>query len=113
MIEEAPEEQLLLGEVDILNELPQSEVEYVATHSPIAHLGKKESLTLGEDLQGIVLLVSGRVRVHQPTLRNQDLTFSVVEGGTIVAQTSSTSRPLWVLRVEALEPSVLRIVGWV
>ena len=31
MIEEAPEEQLLPAHVDILEELPQSEVDHVAT----------------------------------------------------------------------------------
>jgi hypothetical protein len=33
---------------------------------------------------------------------------SVVEGGTVVGRTSSTPRPL---RVEALEASILRVVG--
>jgi CRP/FNR family cyclic AMP-dependent transcriptional regulator len=112
MIEDASEDQLLLAGVDILWGLPQSEVEYVATRSPIVHLGKKESLTLGEDHPGILLLVSGRVRAHEPTFRNQDLTFFVVEGGTLVGQTSSASSPSQALRIEALEPSVLRVVWW-
>jgi hypothetical protein len=34
MIEEAPEEQLLPAHVDILEELPQSEVDHVATAFP-------------------------------------------------------------------------------
>ena len=81
MIEEAPEEQLLLAPVDILEELPQSEVHHITMRSPIVRLGKKENLTLGEDRRGVLFLVSGRVRVHEPTVGNQDLTFSVVEGG--------------------------------
>jgi CRP/FNR family transcriptional regulator, cyclic AMP receptor protein len=113
MIDDAlGEEELLLVEVDILGDLPQSEVDYLATRSQIVRLGKKESLTLGEDLHRILLLVSGRVRVHEPAFRGQDLTFSVAEGGTLVGQTGSALRPSRTLRVEALEPSILRIVGW-
>jgi CRP/FNR family cyclic AMP-dependent transcriptional regulator len=113
MIDDArDEEQLLLAEVDILEDLPQSEVEHLATRSQIVRLSKKESLTLGEDLHGILLLVSGRVRVHEPAYRGQDLTFSVAEGGTVVGQTKSALRPSRTLRVEALEPSVLRTIGW-
>jgi CRP/FNR family transcriptional regulator, cyclic AMP receptor protein len=113
MIDDAlGEEQLLLAEVDILEDLPQSEMDYLATRSPIVRLGNKESLTLGEDLHGILLLLSGRVRVHEPAFRGQDLTFSVAEGGTVVGQTGSALRPSRTLRVEALEASVLRTLGW-
>ena len=107
------EEQLLpLAKVDILEGLPQSEVEYVATRSSNVRLSKRESLILGESLLSILLLVSGRVRVHEPSSRGLDLTFSVVEGGTVVGQTGSTPRPSRVLGVEALEPSNLTVVGW-
>ena len=109
MIEDIPGEPLLLAEVNILRELPQSEVEYLARRSPMVHLAEKESLTLGEYQQGVFLLLSGRVRVHEPTFGNQDLTFSVLEGGTVVGQPASKPRPS---RVEALEASVLRVVGW-
>ena len=112
MIEDAPEEQLqLLAEMDILEGLPRSEVEYVDARSPIVRLSKKESLVLDESLRGILLLVSGRVRVHETNCRGQDLTFSVVEGGTVVGQTGSTPRSSRVL-LEGLAPSVLRVVGW-
>jgi CRP/FNR family transcriptional regulator, cyclic AMP receptor protein len=110
MIEDIPGEPLLLAEVDVIRELPQSEVEYLARRSPMVHLAKKGSLTLGEYQQGIFLLLRGRVRVHEPTTcGNQDLTFSVVEGGTVVGQRGSKPRPS---HVEALEASVLMVVGW-
>ena len=112
MIDDAlGEEQFLLAEVDILEDLPQSELNYLATRSQIVRLSKREGLTLGDDLHGILLLVSGRVRVHEPAFRGQDLTFSVAEGGTVVGKTGSTLRPSRTLRVEALEPSVLRTLG--
>ena len=108
MIEDASEEHVLFAEVDILRELPQSELEYIATRCSIVHLGKKESLTLGGDRRGVLFLISGRVRVHEAAFGNQDLTFSVVESATVVGrQTSSTPRSL---RLEALEPSVLRVL---
>src|SRR5919107_1600405 len=110
MIEDIPEKRGHLAEVDVLRELPQSEVEYLAKRSPMVHLAEKESLTLGEYHQGVFLLLSGRVRVHEPTtFGTQDLTFSVVEGGTVVGQPGSKPRPS---RVEALEASVLMVVGW-
>jgi CRP-like cAMP-binding protein len=112
MIEEAPEEQLLLAHVDILEELPPCEVFHLATRSPLVRLGEKESLTLGENLRGILFLVSGRVRVHEPSFGGQDLTFSVFEGGTLVGHSGSTSRPSRALLVEALEASVLRVLEW-
>ncbi len=103
------EEQLLLADVDILRELPRGELKYVAARSRVVRLVKKGSLALGEDLHGILLLVSGRVRVHEPSSVGPDLTFSVLEGGTVLGQADSTPRPS---RVEALEPSVLRVLGW-
>jgi len=113
MIDDAlGEEQFLLAEVDILEDLPQSELNYLATRSQIVRLSKREGLTLGDDLHGILLLVSGRVRVHEPAFRGQDLTFSVAEGGTVVGQTESALRPSRTLHVEALESSVLRTLGW-
>ena len=113
MIEDAPEEQLrLLAEVDILEELPRSEVEYVDARAPIVRLSKKESLALDGNLRGILLLVSGRVRVHETNCRGQDLTFSVVEGGNVVGQTGSSPRSSRGLLLEGLALSVLRVVGW-
>ena len=70
MIEDASEELLLFAEVDIFRELPPGELEYLATRCPIVHLGKKKSLTLGDEQRGILFLISGRVRVHEPTFGN-------------------------------------------
>lgn len=112
MIEEAPEEQLLLAHVDVLGGLPPCEVEYLARLTPIVRLAKKENLTLGEDLRGLLFLLSGRVRVHEPNFGGQDLTFSVFEGGTLVGQSGSTPGPSRASLVEALEASVLRVLEW-
>ena len=114
MIDDAlgEEDLLLLAEVEILEDLSQSEVDYLATRAQIVRLRKKENLNLGEDLHGLLLLVSGRVRVHEPALRGQDLTFSVAEGGTVVGQTGATPRSSRALHLQALEASDLRMLGW-
>jgi CRP/FNR family cyclic AMP-dependent transcriptional regulator len=114
MIEDAPpaEEHRLLAKVDILEGLPQAEVDYVATHSETIRLGKKGSFAPGEDSRRILVLLSGRVRVHEPSVGDQDLTFSVVEEGTVLGQTGFAPRRSRALRVEALEPSVLSVVAW-
>ena len=109
MIEDIPVEPLLLAEVNILRELPQSELEYLTRQCPIVPLAEKESLILGEYQQGVILLLSGTVRVYEPTtFGTQDLTFSLVEGGTVVGQPASKPRPS---RLEALEASVLMVLG--
>ena len=56
MIDDGPgeEQERLLAEVAVLRGLPEREVNHVATRSPIVRLGKKESLTLGEDLRGFL-----------------------------------------------------------
>ncbi|HEV8044878.1 MAG TPA: hypothetical protein VGP38_06850, partial [Rubrobacter sp.] len=107
-----PEQLQLLAEVDILEGVPQCELKSVAARSQVVSLAKRESLALGEDPRVILLLVSGRVRVHEPGSLGPDLTFSVVDGGTVVGQTGSAPRPSLALRVEALEPSALRVLGW-
>jgi CRP/FNR family transcriptional regulator, cyclic AMP receptor protein len=77
------------------------------------HLAKNESLALGEYRWGVLFLLNGRVRVHEPTTFGiQDLTFSVLESGTVVGQPAFKPRPSRASRVEALESSVLMVVGW-
>jgi len=89
MIEGIPEERLLLNGVDILRGLSLDEMECLARRSDVARLGKGEGLTLGGGHRGILLLVSGRVRVHEPNLGSQDPTFSIVEGATVVGHIDS------------------------
>jgi CRP/FNR family transcriptional regulator len=112
MIEDAYAEQPLHAGVDVFRDLPPSEVEYLARRCPIVRLGEKEGLAPLEERRGVLLLLGGRVRVHEQALGVQGLTFSVAEGATLVVQTGSERRSSRALRVEALEPSILSIVGW-
>jgi CRP-like cAMP-binding protein len=98
--------------VDVFRDLPRSEVEYLAERCPIVRLGEKEGLAPLEERRGVLLLLGGRVRVHEQALGTQGLTFSVTESATLVAQTGPERRSSRALRVEALEPSILSLVGW-
>ena len=50
------------------------------------------------------------MRVFEPNRGGQDLTLSVVEGAAVLAQTGFAVRQ--VSRVEALEPPIVRWIGW-
>ena len=108
MIEDAP-----LKEVDILKPLPPEELERLALLSYSMHLEPGEVFTLDEDRQRLLLLASGRVRVHEPsTTGGPDLTFSMIEEGTVAGQTGFASRLSQALRVEALQPSIMLVLRW-
>src|SRR5215212_287440 len=107
------EQRRLLAKVDILEGLTPEEVERLALLSASVNLGAGETFALvDEDCRTLLLLVSGRVRVHEPHAAGPDLTISMVKDRTVVAQTGFAARPSHAVVVEALEPSVLRILGW-
>ena len=103
----------LLAKVDILEPLPAEEVERLALLSASTRLEAGDALALDENREMLLLLASGRVRVHEPSAGSQDLTFSMIEEGTVVGQTGFAVRlSLRALRVEALRPSTLLVLGW-
>ena len=106
------EQKHLLTMVDILQPLQPPEVEWLARRSFVARRQPRETLDVGEDRRRLLILVSGRVRVYEPDPHGQDLTLSVVEGGTIIGQTGFANGRSPNLRVEALETSIIRILGW-
>lgn len=114
MIEDAPVKELerLLAMVDILEPLPREEVERIALLASSIRLEVRETLALDEDYEMLLLLASGRVRVHELSAGGQDLTISMVEEGTMVEQTGFAVRLVQGLRVEALQPSILLVLGW-
>jgi hypothetical protein len=96
VIEDAPPKELerLLAKVDILEPLPPEEVERLALHSSLRHLEAREALALDEDRETLLLLASGRARIHEPsTGGGPDLTISMIEERTVVAQSGFASRP--------------------
>jgi len=96
--------------VEVLRSLTSQEVDGLVPRSPAVRLEVGETFDMAEDRQALFLLASGRVRVFEPNHGGQDLTLSVVEGETVLAQTGFAARR--VTRVEALEPSVVRSLGW-
>jgi CRP-like cAMP-binding protein len=106
------EQRWLLAKVDIFESLSPEELGHLALLSTSVHLGTGEAVTLDEDCQTLLLLASGRVRGHEPNAAGLGLTISMVEERTVVAQTGSAPRRSRELCVEALEPSVLCVLGW-
>ena len=112
MIEGVPmkEELRPLAMVDILEPLSPEEIERLALLSVPVHLGVRETFTLEEDRRTLLLLASGRVRVHEPNAAGPGLTLSMVETPSVVVQTGFAAWPPRVVLVEALEPSVLGVL---
>ncbi len=111
----ADEQRWLLAKVDVLEQLPPHELERLALLSSLRRLEAGESFALDEDRETLFLLASGRVRVHEPsttTTGGQDLTFSMIEEGTVVAQNGFAVRLSRALRVEALKPSTMLVLRW-
>ena len=104
------EQRLPLAEVDILTSLPSKEIERLTLRSASVHLGVGETFALDEEQRALLMVVSGRVRVHEPHARGPGLTISMVEAPTLVAQTGFAARPSHAVAVEALQPSVLRVL---
>jgi CRP/FNR family transcriptional regulator len=115
VIEDAPLKELerLLAMVDILEPLPPEELGRLALLSSLRRLEEGEAFALDENPEGLLLLASGRVRVHEPShTGGQDLTFSMIEKGTVVAQSGFAVRLSRALRVKALQPSTVLVLGW-
>jgi hypothetical protein len=95
VIEDAPLKELerLLAKVDILEPLPPEEVERLASLASSMRLEAGEAVALDEDRETLLLLASGRVRVHEPGAGGQDLSFSVTEEGQLLIRPASRSGP--------------------
>jgi CRP/FNR family transcriptional regulator len=114
VIEDAPPKELgrLIAKVDILESLPPEEVERLALLSSSMRLEAREALALDEDRETLLLLASGRVRVHEPSAAGPDLTISMVEDGTVVGQSGFAVPLSRALRLEALQPSTMLVLRW-
>ena len=116
MIEDAPlkEHEHLLAKVDILEPLPPEELERLALLSSSMRLEAGQAVALDENRETLLLLASGRVRVHESSTTGggPDLTISMIEEGTVVGQTGLAVRLSRGLRVEALQPSTMLVIRW-
>ena len=114
MIEDAPLKELerLLAKVDILEQLPPEEVERLALLASSRRLEAGQAIALDEDRQTLLLLASGRMRVHEPSAGGPDLTFSMIEEGAVVGHSSFAVSLSRALHAEALQPSTLLVLAW-
>jgi len=115
VIEDAPQKELerLLAKVDILQLLPPEEVERLASLASSMRLEAGEAVALDENRETLLLLASGRVRVHEPNATGDpDLTFSMVEDATVVRQSGFAVRHSRAWHVEALQPSTMLVLRW-
>jgi CRP/FNR family transcriptional regulator, cyclic AMP receptor protein len=106
------EQKRLLAMVDILEPLSPLEIEHLALRSTAVRLEAGETFVLDENRRELLIIMSGRVRVHEPAPDGKDLTLSVVEGGTIVGQSGFVGWRPRTLRMQALEPAVVRFLDW-
>jgi CRP/FNR family cyclic AMP-dependent transcriptional regulator len=114
VIEDAPAKELerLLAKVDILEPLPPEEVERLALLFSSMRLEAREAIALDEDQKTLLLLASGRVRVHEPSAAGPDLSITMVEEGTVVGQSGFAVRLSRAVRVEALQSSTMLVLRW-
>jgi len=98
----------LLALVDILEGVPPEELRALARRSAFASLDARDAVLVSPDehAERLLLLLEGRAQVCEDGDPEQELTVSVVEGGTLVGATGFAPHP-WGLRVEALEPSIV------
>jgi hypothetical protein len=82
--------------------MPPEELERLASLASELRLQAGEAVALDEERETLLLLASGRVRVHEPSAAGPDLTISIVEERTVAAQSGFASRLLRAMRVEAL-----------
>ena len=102
----------LLTKVDILEPLPPEEVERLALLASEMRLEEGEAIALDEDRPALLLLASGWVRVHEPSVAGPALTISMVEDGTVVGQSGFAVRLSRALRIEALQSSTMLVLRW-
>lgn len=104
----AGKRERLLAMVDILEGVPPEDVRALARRSAFASLDARDAVLVspGEHAERLLLLLEGRAQVYENSDQGQELTVSVVEGGTLVGATGFAPHP-WGLRVEALEPSII------
>ena len=99
----------LLAMVDILEAVPAEDLRTLARRSAFARLDARDAVLVDPDEHGerLLLLLEGRARTYEEGPPGQELTVSVIEGGTLVGATGFVPRRPWGLRVEALEPSII------
>ena len=102
-----PEKLELLGAMNILQDLPEQELEALMSEIPI-HTAKKGTIFYGSDGPEVLfLLKSGKVELYRLSPEGKRLTLVIVEQGTIFGEMSLIGQRLVGTRAIALEDSVI------
>ena len=98
----------LLSMVDIFTPLSPEEMEELAKRTPDTHLEQGDVLYAPKDgTERLFILKKGRVQVYEVNRGGQEITLSVVEGGSVFGEMALTDQSLQGLYVRALVPSVV------
>jgi CRP/FNR family cyclic AMP-dependent transcriptional regulator len=96
-----------LSMVDILESLPEEDIEQIDSQLSDIHLEAGEIFYTPLDRsQRLFMLQKGRVRVYKET-RGRQLTLAIVEVGTIFGEMALTAQRLQGAYAQALEPSIV------
>jgi CRP/FNR family transcriptional regulator, cyclic AMP receptor protein len=102
------EQTHLLSMVDILGPLSQEEMEELAKRTPDTFLEQGDVLYSPQDgTQRLFILKKGRVQVYEVDRSGEEITLSVVEGGSVFGEMCLTGQSLEGLYVRALTPSTV------
>jgi len=102
------EQVRLLSMVDILGPLSPEELEDLAKRTPDTHLEQGDVLYTPQDgTERLFVLKKGRVQVYEVNRGGEEITLSVVEGGSVFGEMALTGQSLQGVYVRALCPSTL------
>lgn len=96
----------LLSRVEIFGSLSREEVEDLAGRVPDTYLARNDILyTPRESSERLFILKEGRVQVYELSDGGEEITLTIVEGGSVFGEMSLTGQSLEGLYVRALAPS--------
>jgi CRP/FNR family transcriptional regulator, cyclic AMP receptor protein len=102
----------LLSMVDILGPLSPGEMEDLAKRVPDTFLEQGDVLYSPQDgADRLFILKKGRVQVYEVDRGGEEITLSVVEGGSVFGEMALTGQKLEGLYVRALVPSTVVSLG--
>ena len=98
----------MLSMVDILGPLSREETEDLAKRIPDTHLEQGDVLYTPQDgTERLFVLKRGRVQVYEVDRGGEEVTLSVVEGGSVFGEMALTGQSLKGVYVRALESSTV------
>ena len=102
----------LLSMVDIFGPLSPGEMEDLAKRTPDTFLERGDILYTPQDgADRLFILKKGRVQVYEVNRSGEEITLSVVEGGSVFGEMALTGQKLEGLYVRSLVPSTVVSLG--